>query len=76
METHKKVWTKYDDKWLESVRHYKQGEYENDTWTDAWAEQYHRGCYCKVMRQLKYSPVGRNYFEVRYLGDREYGEVR
>ena len=65
MESHKKVWTKYDDKWLESVRNYKQGEYENDTWGDAWAEQYHRGCYCKVMRQLKYNPVGRN-FEVRW----------
>ena len=71
----KNYWVKYD-KWLESVRDYKQGEYE----IDYWAEKYHRVCYGDVMSQLKYSPVGRNYFEVRWyrrhLGDREYGEVR
>ena len=40
----KNYWVKYD-KWLESVRDYKQGEYE----IDYWAEKYHRLCYGDVM---------------------------
>ena len=65
----KNYWVKYD-KWVESVRDYKRGEYEID-----WSEK-HRVCYGYVMRQLKYGPVGLQYFQVRWyrrhILDREY----
>ncbi len=72
----KNYWVGYD-KWLDSVRDYKQGQYK----IDYWAKKYHCVCYNEVMTQLKYGPVGLNYFQVRWyrrhiLRDREYVEVR
>lgn len=58
----KKYWDKYE-KWLESVRDYNRGKYE----IDYLSYKYHRVCYAEVMRQLKYSPVGMEYFQVRWF---------